>query len=71
MVYNKDLSRDDFIDPNTGKLNQSTYRSLKRKIVFPRSESLLRPSVRDNLAIYGMQSLGGSLSRYSLSLIHI
>ena len=65
MVYNKDLSRDDFIDPNTGKLNQSTYRSLKSKIVFPRSESLLRPSVRDNLAIYGMQSLGGSLSRYS------
>ena len=65
MVYNKDLSRDDFIDPNTGKLNQSTYKSLRRKIVFPRSESLLRQKVRDNLAVYGMQSLGGSLSRFS------
>jgi len=65
MVYNKDLERDDFIDPNTGKLNQSTYRSLRHKIVFPRSESLLRQSVRDNLATYGMQSLGGSLVRFS------
>ena len=65
MVYNRDLSRDDFIDPNTGKLNQSTYRSLRHKIVFPRSESLLRRNIRDNLATYGMQSLGGSLSRYS------
>ena len=65
ILKGKDLQRDDFIDPNTGKLNEKTYNLLKKKIVQPGSEALSKSEIRDNLAIYGMQSLGGSISRYN------
>ena len=36
-----------------------------KKIVQPSSEALSKSEIRDNLAIYGMQSLGGSISKYN------
>ena len=65
ILKGKDLERDEFIDPKTGKLNEKTYNLLKKKIVQPASEALSKSDIRDNLAIYGMQSLGGSISKYN------
>ena len=65
ILKGKDLERDEFIDPKTGKLNEKTYKLLSKKIVQPSSEALSKSEIRDNLAIYGMQSLGGSISKFN------
>ena len=65
ILRGKDLQRDDFIDPNTGKLNEKTYNLLKKKIVQPGSEALSKSEIRDNLATWGMQSLLGSIKSYN------
>jgi len=58
LVYRKDLEQSDFIDPNTGSLNIKTLNSIKSKIILPGSSSLSKPSIRDNLANFGIGSLG-------------
>ena len=54
----KDLELNEFIDPNTGGLNEKTYSSIKNKVVLPAIFALTKKSVRNNLARYGIGSLG-------------
>jgi len=54
----KDLELNNFIDPNTGGLNQKTYLSIKNKVVLPALFALTKQSVRNNLARYGIGALG-------------
>tara|TARA_B100000131_G_C18085023_1_gene599749 strand:+ start:44 stop:1774 length:1731 start_codon:yes stop_codon:yes gene_type:complete len=53
-----DLELNDFIDPDTGGLNQKTYLSIKNKVVLPAAFALTRERIRNNLARYGIGALG-------------
>jgi len=58
LVHRKNLEQSDFIDPNTGGLNMTTYASIRQKIVVSGSDSLSRADVRAGLASFAIGSLG-------------
>jgi hypothetical protein len=58
LVHGRDLTPSEFVDPNTGGLNMSTYSSIKQKVILPGSASLSRRSVSSGLVSFAIGSLG-------------